>query len=236
MIEDRFCPQASLASTQSSTRLCQLGRRTSGRTAAQQKEILTMKHYYHPKSRAVTTDWMLRELDVPHERIVIDFTKGDQDTAEFRALNPMGKIPTLVDGATVVTESAAICAYLADRFPEKRMAPSPGSNDRGRYYRYLFFPGTTLEPLLSVNALGLKSYSGASMGFGDMQRGMAAVEAMTPSTEWILGADFTAADVVFGGTLAFFREFGLLKTTEKVDAYVHRIQSRPAFQASHRAD
>ena len=74
-----------------------------------------MKHFYHPMSRAVTTDWLLTELDADHERVVVDYLAGENGTPEFRAVNPMGKIPALVDGDVVVTETAAICAYLADR-------------------------------------------------------------------------------------------------------------------------
>ena len=78
-----------------------------------------MKHYFNPMSRAVTSDWMLKELDAEHERIVIDIQAGEQNSSEYRAINPMGKVPTLVDGDTVITEAAAICAYLADKFAEK---------------------------------------------------------------------------------------------------------------------
>jgi len=193
-----------------------------------------MKHYYNPRSRAVTTDWMLREVEAPHEQVVVDFESGELGTPEFRAINPMGKVPALVDGDAVVTESAAICAYLADKFPQRGLAPAPDSPKRGRYYRYLFFPGVTLEPLLSVVSFGVE-YNAFSAGFGDLERGIAAVEAMTPDTGWVFGDQFTAADVVFGGTLAFFRQFGMIEATKKVAAYVERIQARPAYQQSHAA-
>lgn len=189
-----------------------------------------MKHYFHPMSRAVTTDWMLKELDVPHEQIVIPAPAGEQP--EYRAINPMGKVPALVDGNVLVTEAAAICAYLADKFPEKGLAPPPGSPQRGAYYRYLFFPGTTLEPLLSTTRLGIEG-DPVSMGWGDMARGMAAVESMTPATDWALGERFTAADVVFGGTLAFFSGFGMMEASPRVAAYVDRLKARPAYAASH---
>ena len=105
-----------------------------------------MKHYFNPMSRGVTTDWMLKELDAPHEQIVIDFASGENKTPEYRAINPMGKVPTLVDGDTVITETAAICAYLADKFADKGLAPAMTSAERGRYYRYLFVPGAVIEP------------------------------------------------------------------------------------------
>ena len=91
-----------------------------------------MRHYFNPMSRAATSDWMLKELDAAHERVVVDIQAGEQDPPEYRAINPMGKVPTLVDGDAVVTEAAAICAYLADKFADKGLAPSPGSTERGK--------------------------------------------------------------------------------------------------------
>ena len=190
-----------------------------------------MKHYFSPMSRAATTAWMLAELDVPHEQILIEMPAGEN--AEYRAINPMGKVPALVDGDVLVTEAAAICAYLADRFPEKKLAPPPDSRERGRYYRYLFFPVVTLEPFLAVVSLGVDEWSPVSMGWGDRERVMATVEAMTPETGWALGESFTTADVIFGGALAFFSGFGMMEPTPRVSAYIDRIKARPAYQATH---
>lgn len=193
-----------------------------------------MKHYYHPMSRAVTTDWMLTELGVEHEQIVIDFPAGENDASEFRAINPMGKIPVLMDGDVVVTETAAICAYLADRYPEKGYAPPAGSALRGRYYRYMFFPGTTLEPMFTVQQFETAEYSIQSTGWGDFDRCMATVESMTPECDWALGSQFSAADVVFGGFLDFAVQFQWLKSpSHKVADYVKRIKARPAYRSSH---
>ena len=190
-----------------------------------------MKHYFNPMSRAATTAWMLAELDAPHEQVLIEMPAGEN--AEYREINPMGKVPALVDGDVVVTEAAAICAYLADRFPEKELAPPPDSPERGRYYRYLFFPVVTLEPFLAVVSLGVREWSPVSMGWGDRERVMASVEAMTPETGWALGESFTTADVVFGGALAFFSGFGMMEPTPRVSAYIDRIKARPAYQATH---
>ena len=192
-----------------------------------------MKHYFYPRSRAVTTDWMLKELDAPHEQIIIDFTTGEQNSAEYRAINPMGKVPALVDGDVVVTETAAICAYLADKFADLGFAPSTDSSERGTYYRYLFFPNVTAEPLLSITSLGVEDIKPFNMGWGDMPRVMATVESMTPETGWALGDHFTTADVVFGGALAFFGGFNMIELSPKASAYVDRIKARPAYQASH---
>ncbi len=193
-----------------------------------------MKHYFNPMSRAVTTHWMLLELGVEHEQILVDFMAGEGKTPEFRSINPMGKIPALVDGDVVVTEVAAICAYLADKYPEQSLAPAPGSAERGKYYRYLFVPGTTLEPMFTFQSMDVTDYSPESVGFGDLERCLATIESMTPETNWVFGDQFTAADVVFGGTLDFAAQFGWLKTpSAKVAAYVQRIKSRPAYQQSH---
>lgn len=185
-------------------------------------------------SRAVTTHWMLLELEAEHEQVVIDFTTGENDTPEYRAINPMGKIPALVDGDVTITETAAICAYLADKFADKGLAPPVNSNQRGRYYRYLFYPGTTLEPMFTVNQMELTDYSAQSAGWGDLERCLATIESMTPEEGWALGADFTAADIVYGGTLDFAMQFGwLISPAPKVAAYVRRLKSRQAYRDSH---
>ena len=193
-----------------------------------------MKHYYHPMSRAMTTHWMLTEIGAEHEQVVIDFTAGENNTPEYRAINPMGKIPALEDDGVIVTEVAAICAYLADRFPDKGFAPPPGSTERGRYYRYLFFAGNTLEPMFTVEQAGIDGFSPQSVGWGDRERCLAAVEAMTPESGWALGDQFTAADVVFGGTLDLATQFGwLTSATPRVADYVARIKARPVYRETH---
>lgn len=192
-----------------------------------------MKHYCNPRSRAVTTMWMLEELGVPHDEVVLDFAAGEQRSPEYRGINPMGKVPALVDGDSVVTEAAAICAYLADRFPDQGLAPPAGSVERAAYYRYLFVPGTTMEPLFSLTTLGVTHPNPGSAGWGDLERVLATVESMTPETGWALGDRFTAADVVFGGTLDFSIRFGWIEASPKVAAYVERIRARPAYQATH---
>ncbi|MCO1337053.1 glutathione S-transferase family protein [Microbulbifer sp. OS29] len=192
-----------------------------------------MKHYFNPMSRAVTTDWMLKELDVQHEQILINFTSDENKLPEFREINPMGKLPTLVDGDVVVTEVAAICAYLADKFPEKKLAPEIGSVDRATYYRYLFLAGNTIEPALSLAASGVTHPEPRSAGWGDVPRVLATVEAMTPETGWALGEQFTTADVVFGGLLDFSISFNLIDASPKVAAYVARIRQRPCYRETH---
>lgn len=194
-----------------------------------------MKHYFNPMSRGVTTDWMLKELDVPHEQIIVDIAAGENKSAEYRKINPMQKLPALVDGETVVTEVAAICAYLADKFPEKGFAPEIGSAERGSYYRYLFIAGNTLEPALSLAALGIEHPHPGSAGWGDLPRVLNTIETMAPDVDWALGEQFTTADIVFGGLLDFSMAFKLIEASPKVAAYIERIRKRPAYRDTHEA-
>ena len=154
-----------------------------------------MKHYFNPMSRAATTDWMLKELDTPHEQIIVDFLGGENNSPEFRAINPMGKVPVLVDGDAVVTETA--------------------------------------EPLFSLTSLGIDHPNPQNAGWGDLPRVMATTESMTPEAGWALGEQFTAADVVFGGTLDFAIRFNWTTASPKIAAYVERIRARPAYRATH---
>lgn len=194
-----------------------------------------MKHYFNPMSRGVTTDWMLKELGVIHEQVIVDLGAGENKSAEFREINPMEKLPALVDGETVVTEVAAICAYLADKFPEKGFAPESGSAERGSYYRYLFIAGNTLEPAISLAALGIEHPQPGSAGWGDMARVTNTIESMTPAADWALGMRFSAADVVFGGLLDYAMAFNLIEASPRVAAYVERIRNRPAYRDTHGA-
>jgi glutathione S-transferase len=194
-----------------------------------------MKHYYNPMSRAVTTDWILKELDIKHEQIGIDFTTNTPELLQLRQINPMGKLPTLVDGENVITEVAAICAYLADKYPEKKLAPEINSIQRATYYRYLFIAGNTVEPALTLAASKMEHPNSATAGWGDISRVIATIEKLTPETRWALGAQFTAADIVFGGLLDSSITFGTLRASPKVAAYVARIQQRPAYREAHQA-
>ncbi|MEO9943881.1 MAG: glutathione S-transferase family protein [Paraglaciecola sp.] len=192
-----------------------------------------MKHYYNPMSRALSTDWMLKELGVKHEQIIIDFRTDNKELRDFHKINPMGKVPTLIDGDRVITEVAAICAYLADKFLKKGLAPELGSNERADYYRYLFVAGNTIEPALTLDASGIKYPNPMAAGWGDMPRVLSTIELMTPTSNWALGEKFTAADVVFGGLLDSFVTFNLIKASPKVESYIARIRQRPCYQEAH---
>ena len=192
-----------------------------------------MKHYYNSMSRSVTTDWMLKELDEQHEQININFSEDSPELRDLQTINPMGKLPTLVDGENVITETAAICAYLSDKYLDKKLAPAIGSNQRAKYYRYLFIAGNTIEPALTLAALNMEHPNSATAGWGDKTRVVATIEAMTPHSGWALGDEFTTADIVFGGLLDSAVTFGMLAPSPKVAAYIFRIQQRPAYKETH---
>lgn len=184
-------------------------------------------------SRSVTTDWMLKELDEQHEQININFSEDSPELRDLQTINPMGKLPTLVDGENVITETAAICAYLSDKYLDKKLAPAIGSNQRAKYYRYLFIAGNTIEPALTLAASNMEHPNSATAGWGDKTRVVATIEAMTPHSGWALGDEFTAADIVFGGLLDSAVTFGMLAPSPKVAAYIFRIQQRPAYKETH---
>lgn len=192
-----------------------------------------MKHYYNSMSRSVTTDWMLKELDEQHEQININFSEDSPELRDLQTINPMGKLPTLVDGENVITETAAICAYLSDKYLDKKLAPAIGSNQRAKYYRYLFIAGNTIEPALTLAASNMEHPNSATAGWGDKTRVVATIEAMTPHSGWALGDEFTTADIVFGGLLDSAVTFGMLAPSPKVAAYIFRLQQRPAYKETH---
>lgn len=194
-----------------------------------------MKHYFNPMSRAVTTDWMLKELSINYEQLDIDFSVNSPELLQLRQVNPMGKLPTLVDREVVITEVAAICAYLADKFPEKKLAPEINSVQRATYYRYLFIAGNTIEPALTLASCDIEHPNPATAGWGDITRVILTIESMVPKTGWALGEQFTAADVVFGGLLDSLVMFGSLSPSQKVSAYIDRLRQRLAYKEAHQA-
>ncbi len=145
----------------------------------------------------------------------------------------MKKLPTLVDGNAVITETAAICAYLADKYPHKKLAPEPGTPERGIYYRYLFVAGNTIEPALSLAAANMAYPDAYSVGWGDMTRVMATIEAMTPTEGWVLGEQFSAADIIFGGLLDYAAKFNWIDVSPNVGAYIARLRQRPCYLKTH---
>lgn len=185
--------------------------------------------YHHPFSRAAGVVWMLEELGVPYELRFVDMIQGGQKAAELVALNPMGKLPILVDNDTVVTESAAIGLYLADRYSLGRLAPLPDDPARATYLRWSFFAPSVIEPGTMAKAAKWE-FKPAQAGWGDHDSMLRAMESAVTGREFLLGDHFSMADVIFGGTVRYLLRFKMLEARPALVAYSDRLGARPALQ------
>jgi glutathione S-transferase len=195
-----------------------------------------MKLYWAPQSRAFRALWMLEEAGCPYERVLIDIRKGAQSSPEFRAINPMMKVPALTDGEAVVAECGAICAYVAERVPEAKLAPPLGDPDRGRYLRWLFFSGGCIEPAYTQKLTKLE-LSKSSAGWGSFDLVMDVLDKTLAERPWILGERFSAADVLIGADLNYgVNVFKLIEPRPAFAAYITRCTTRPAFRRAAEID
>jgi glutathione S-transferase len=183
--------------------------------------------YHHPFSRAANVVWMLEEVDVPYELRFVDLMAGQNKQPDLLALNPMGKLPVLTDGAAVVTESAAIGLYLADRYAPGRLAPRLDDPRRGAYLRWAFFAPSVIEPGLMAKAAGW-SYKEGQAGWGNHEAMLSAMQAALGDRQYLLGDEFSMADIIFGGTVRYMLQFKMLDPLPAFVAYAERLNARPA--------
>jgi glutathione S-transferase len=189
-----------------------------------------MKLYWAPRSRSFSALWLMEETAQPYERVLTDISAGAQKTPEYRAINPMGKVPALQDGDATLAEAAAICAYVAERYPEARLAPPPGDPLRAKYLYWLFFGPGCVEPAMVQLATKIEMNPVAA-GWGDAQRVIDVLDAALARGPWILGETFSAADIVIGSGLNFaVRLFKMMPARPAFDRYLDRCAARPAFQ------
>ncbi|MEO0399617.1 MAG: glutathione S-transferase family protein [Pseudomonadota bacterium] len=184
--------------------------------------------YHDPMSRGGTTLWMNEELRAPCKIELIDIQKGQQKRASYLGVNPMGKVPTLVHGDVVVTEAAAICAYLADAFPGPGLSPPLNDRNRGIYYRWMFFAPSCVEPMMMDKLSGNGTPEPASSGYGKEEDVLAALRSAIDGKSFVLGDQFSAADVVLGSTIDFAIRFKGIKPEPVFTDYVSRLKERPA--------
>jgi glutathione S-transferase len=156
----------------------------------------------------------------------------------YLAINPMGKVPALMHGNAVVTECAAICAYLADAFPHAKLAPPPGDRLRAPYYRWMFFAAGPIEAALSNKALGVvvPPERERMMGYGNVDRALATLEGAVSQGQYLAGDSFTAADVYVGSHLVFGMMFGTIDKRPAFERYLARLTARPAFARARELD
>ena len=189
-----------------------------------------MKLYWSPRSRSFTALWLMEEAGQPYERILTDISKGAQKTPEYLAINPMGKVPVLQDGEATLAEAAAICAYVAERYPQAKLAPPVGDPSRAKYLYWLFFAPSCIEPAMVQLATKVEMNPFAA-GWGDAQRVFDVLDAALAKGPWILGYNFSAADIAIGSGLNFVvRLFKMAPTRPSFDRYLDACAARPAFQ------
>jgi len=197
----------------------------------------TLTFYTNPMSRGRIARWMLEEVGCDYETVVLDYgttMKGP----EYLAVNPMGKVPAIRHGETVVTEGAAICAYLADAFPDAGLAPPPGNPMRGPYYRWLFFAAGPVEAAVTAKSLGLLAPADKARmaGYGTFEETIGALERAVSQGPYICGEQFTAADVYVGSQIGWGMMFGSIEKRGVFEEYWGRLSAREAFRRASEID
>jgi glutathione S-transferase len=195
-----------------------------------------MKLYWAPQTRAFRAVWMLEEAGRPYERVLIDIRTGKQDDPAFRKVNPMGKVPALSDGEAMLAESAAICAYVAERCPEAGLAPPVGDPLRGRYLHWLFFAASCMEPAYTQKMTGLQ-IDKVQAGWASFDQVIDVLDHALQTGGWILGPKFSAADVMLGSDLWFGSELlKIVPPRPALQSYIARCAERPAFKRARELD
>jgi len=193
--------------------------------------------YHASPSRSSIVLWMLEELGVPYDIKLIKLSAGDNKTPDYLAINPMGKVPALRHGDTVITEVAAICTYLADEFPAAKLNVPVGTPRRGVYLKWLFFGPSVFEPAMIDRAFPRKEEARASsLGWRDFDQVLDIVAKGIGQGPWLMGEQFTAADVVIGANIRWGMIFKMVPERPEFAAYAARIAARPAAQRAEAKD
>lgn len=194
--------------------------------------------FTHPMSRGQIARWALHEAGAEYDQVLIAW---DNKPPELLAANPLGKVPTLIHhtpaGDRVITEGAAVCAYLADSFPAAGLAPL--EHERADYYRWLFFAAGPLEQGITARHFGFEpkdEKERLSVGFGNLDTAFSMLEAHLAGNEWICGERFTMADVYVGSQVDWGLQFGSFPKRDAFAAYAARCQAREAYQAAKAID
>lgn len=197
--------------------------------------MTNLTFYTHPMSRGRTVRWMLEEVGVPYETKFLNYGE-EMRSPEYKSINPMAKVPAIVHNGKIVTEANAICAYLADAFPESNLAPP--INDRAQYYRWILFAAGPVEASISNTSMGFKlsEEQKRNSGYGDFERVCEVLKMAVSQTPYVCGANFTAADVCLGSQIGFGLLFGILPSDPTLEGYRDRIFDRPAHITARNID
>ncbi len=193
--------------------------------------------YHAAPSRSSVVLWMLEELGQPYDLKLLSLKQGDNLKPDYLAINPMGKVPALRHGDTIITELAAICTYLADAFPQARLNVPIGTPRRGVYLKWLFFGPGCLEPAVIDRAAPRKEEARRAMlGYGDFDTTMNVLAKAVAKGPWLMGDQFTAADVVIGANIRWGMIFKMIPERKEFTDYAARIAARPAAQRAEAKD
>jgi glutathione S-transferase len=193
--------------------------------------------YHAAPSRSALVHWLLEEIGEPYEVHLLHLRRGENREAAYLAVNPMGKVPALRHGDVVVTEAAAICLYLADAFPNAGVTVPLGDRRRGAFLKWLFFGPGVLEPAVTDQAFKrAEAPPRGTLGYGDFDTTMDVLANAVARGPYLLGEQFTAADVVIGGTLRWGMLFKLIPERPEFVAYTGRLAARPALQRAEARD
>ncbi|MDH4053949.1 MAG: glutathione S-transferase [Gammaproteobacteria bacterium] len=188
-----------------------------------------MKLYWAPQTRSTRAIWMLEEAGVPYETELVDIRAADRhDSAAFRSASPMGKVPAIIDGDVEMSESAAICIYVADRYAPGTLAPALDDPLRGKFLYWTLYTPAVVEPAMSEKFNKVASNRVRS-GWGDFDAMIETFDRALDGKEWIVGDRFTAADVMLGSSAVFMRMFEMLPDSSNLGAYADRCLARPAY-------
>lgn len=195
--------------------------------------MLTLFHA--PQTRSSTIVWLLEELGVPYETRNVNIRRGDSGARDPANPHPHGKVPCLVHDGQRIFEIAAIALYLTDLFPDRKLGPRTGEPNRGEYLSWLAYRPGVLEPALMMRHLGVKHVQG-TMGWAEAGEVEEVLNATLSSRKYLLGDEFSAADISVGGTINFMMMFKLMSETPVFKEYTGRITSRPAFKRAMEKD
>ena len=197
----------------------------------------TLTFYTNPMSRGRIVRWMLEEVGQPYDTKVLDYGTS-MKAPEYLAVNPMGKVPAIKHGDVVVTEAAAICAYLADAFPQAGLAPPAGDKLRGPYYRWLFYAAGPVEAMASNHALGVvpPPDKAAMVGYGSREAVLDTLEKTVTGVDYLVGGRFSAADLYLGAHIGWGMQFGSIEKRPAFEAYTARLLDRPAARRAREID
>jgi glutathione S-transferase len=193
--------------------------------------------YHIAPSRSSIVHWMLEEVGAPYDIHLLSMKRGENRAPEYLAVNPMGKVPALRHGDVVITEAGAICAYLADEFPDRKLNIPVGSPRRGIYLKWLFFGPSCVEPAIMDRAFPRKEEAPiGALGYGNYDTVIDVVAKAVAGGPYLMGEQFTAADVVIGSGLRWGMQFKLLPERPEFLAYTGRLAQRPALQRAEAKD